>query len=78
MLEHPEISWIRQTGYPSWLQEPGGCRPQIFGRRKYSVKSKNSVGNELSNAAGEDQSLRSLLFPSAAEGGGPDFGLPPG
>ena len=21
MLEHPEIAWIEQTGYPSWLQE---------------------------------------------------------
>ena len=20
MLEHPEISWIERTGYPSWLQ----------------------------------------------------------
>ena len=20
MLEHPEIYWIEQTGYPSWLQ----------------------------------------------------------
>jgi hypothetical protein len=22
MLEHPEISWIENTGYPSWMQEP--------------------------------------------------------
>lgn len=21
MLEHPEIGWIEQTGYPSWAQE---------------------------------------------------------
>lgn len=21
MLEHPEITWILRTGYPSWLQE---------------------------------------------------------
>lgn len=21
MLEHPEITWIERTGYPSWLQE---------------------------------------------------------
>lgn len=21
MLEHPEISWIERTGYPSWMQE---------------------------------------------------------
>lgn len=20
MLEHPEITWIERTGYPSWLQ----------------------------------------------------------
>ena len=20
MLEHPEISWIERTGYPSWMQ----------------------------------------------------------
>ena len=24
MLEHPEISWIERTGYPSWMQETGG------------------------------------------------------
>ena len=23
MLEHPEISWIERTGYPSWLQDMG-------------------------------------------------------
>lgn len=22
MLEHPEITWIERTGYPSWMQEP--------------------------------------------------------
>ena len=22
MLEHPEITWIQRTGYPSWMQEP--------------------------------------------------------
>lgn len=21
MLQHPEITWIEQTGYPSWMQE---------------------------------------------------------
>lgn len=21
MLEHPEIGWIEQTGYPSWMQQ---------------------------------------------------------
>jgi hypothetical protein len=21
MLEHPEITWIERTGYPSWMQE---------------------------------------------------------
>lgn len=21
MLEHPEIGWIEETGYPSWMQE---------------------------------------------------------
>lgn len=21
MLEHPEVSWIERTGYPSWMQE---------------------------------------------------------
>jgi hypothetical protein len=21
MIEHPEITWIERTGYPSWLQE---------------------------------------------------------
>ena len=21
MLEHPEITWIERTGYPSWLQD---------------------------------------------------------
>lgn len=20
MIEHPEISWIERTGYPSWMQ----------------------------------------------------------
>jgi hypothetical protein len=24
MLEHPEISWIERTGYPSWMQETEG------------------------------------------------------
>lgn len=22
-LEHPEITWIELTGYPSWMQESG-------------------------------------------------------
>lgn len=22
MIQHPEISWIERTGYPSWMQEP--------------------------------------------------------
>ena len=21
MIEHPEITWIERTGYPSWMQE---------------------------------------------------------
>ena len=21
MLQHPEITWIEETGYPSWMQE---------------------------------------------------------
>jgi hypothetical protein len=21
MLEHPEITWIERTGYPSWMQD---------------------------------------------------------
>lgn len=21
MLEHPEITWIEETGYPSWMQK---------------------------------------------------------
>lgn len=25
-IEHPEISWIERTGYPSWKQDP----PQIY------------------------------------------------
>lgn len=24
MLEHPEITWIERTGYPSWLQPKEG------------------------------------------------------
>ena len=24
MLEHPEITWIERTGYPSWMQ-PKEC-----------------------------------------------------
>jgi hypothetical protein len=23
MLEHPEITWAQETGYPSWAQEEG-------------------------------------------------------
>lgn len=26
-LEHPEISWIERTGYPSWMQE--GETPEV-------------------------------------------------
>ena len=26
-LEHPEITWIERTGYPSWMQE--GEDPEI-------------------------------------------------
>ena len=25
MLEHPEITWIERTGYPSWMQENLDC-----------------------------------------------------
>ena len=21
MLQHPEITWVERTGYPSWMQE---------------------------------------------------------
>lgn len=31
MLEHPEISWIERTGYPSWMQE----RPEYDDDRAY-------------------------------------------
>ena len=26
-LEHPEITWIERTGYPSWMQEGEGSEP---------------------------------------------------
>lgn len=24
-IEHPEISWVQRTGYPSWMQENLDC-----------------------------------------------------
>ena len=24
VIEHPEITWIERTGYPSWMQERPG------------------------------------------------------
>lgn len=23
VIEHPEITWIERTGYPSWMQDTG-------------------------------------------------------
>lgn len=33
-LEHPEITWIERTGYPSWMQEteePEGDPSEEYG-----------------------------------------------
>ena len=30
MLEHPEISWIERTGYPSWMQDEDGDEDDYY------------------------------------------------
>ncbi len=28
-IQHPEITWAEQTGYPSWLQEEYACQEEF-------------------------------------------------
>lgn len=41
-LEHPEITWIERTGYPSWMQE--GEEPEIDYDRLYEENREEAIG----------------------------------
>lgn len=41
-LEHPEITWIERTGYPSWMQE--GEEPEIDEDRLYEEAREEAHG----------------------------------
>jgi hypothetical protein len=40
-LEHPEITWIERTGYPSWMQE--GDDPEIDEDSLYEEKREREL-----------------------------------
>lgn len=41
-LEHPEITWIERTGYPSCIQE--GEDPEIDYDRLYEANREEAIG----------------------------------
>ena len=41
-LEHPEITWIERTGYPSWMHE--GDKPEVNEDRLYEEKREEAMG----------------------------------
>lgn len=78
MLEHPEISWIERTGYPSWLQETGMESPQVMERRKENVKICVPMGVGLLTAARAHQQLRKKPLPPPTQDDRKNPDLPPG
>ena len=41
-LEHPEITWIERTGYPSWMQEDD--EPEIDEDALFDEKREEAAG----------------------------------
>ena len=41
-LEHPEITWIERTGYPSWMQE--GDEPELDEDSLYEERREEAEG----------------------------------
>ena len=41
MLEHPEITWIERTGYPSWMQKRE--EPELDEDAAYEERRENEM-----------------------------------
>ena len=42
-LEHPEITWIERTGYPSWMQE-GDAQEEYDEDSAYEERREEEMG----------------------------------